>query len=156
MEKIAVFPGSFDPFTKGHESVIDQFLPLFDHIIIALGVNSGKKYLFSTTSRVAQIESIYKGNGKISVQTYEGLTIDFCKSKKARYLIRGLRNTTDFEFEKAIAQMNETMSGIQTLFSMTNPVYAGVHATIVREIKRNAGDISGFVTNPELLIIEVQ
>lgn len=153
MKKIAVFPGSFDPFTKGHESVVTRFLPLFDEIIIAVGTNSTKKYFFTLESRLNHIQNLFGDQKKVSVETYEGLTVDFCRQKKAEYLIRGIRNSVDFEFEKSIADMNKTMSGIETLFLLTDAHLASVHSSIVREIKKNNGDISFFVTKPELLII---
>lgn len=153
MERIGIFPGSFDPFTKGHESVVNRFLPMFDKVIIAIGVNTTKNYLFSLESRVKHIESLFEKNPKIVVQSYSGLTTDFCKEKKAQYLLRGIRNTTDFEFEKSIAQMNQTLSGIETLFLMTEAHLSPINASIVREIKKNNGDISAFVTKSEMLII---
>lgn len=153
MSRIAVFPGSFDPFTKGHESVVHRFLPLFDKVFIGMGVNSNKKYFYSTESRLNHIKSLFAGNEKVHVETFEGLTVEYCKQKKARFLIRGIRNTTDFEFEKAIAHMNQSLSGIETIFVMTDPALSGIHSTIVREIVRNGGDISKFVTNQEHLVI---
>jgi len=152
--RIAVFPGSFDPFTKGHESIINRFTPLFDQIIIAVGINTTKNYLFTQESRLNHIRSLFSVNPKVMVETYQGLTIDYCKTKKAQYLIRGIRNTTDFEFEKSIAQMNRDMSGIETLFLVTDPQLAAVSSSIVREIKKNNGTISQFVTNDQLLIIQ--
>jgi pantetheine-phosphate adenylyltransferase len=154
MQRIAVFPGSFDPFTKGHESIVNRFVPLFDQVIIAVGVNSTKSYLFTLESRLAHIRSLFADNPKIVVEIFEGLTVDLCKQKKAQYLIRGIRNTTDFEFEKSISQMNNTLSGIETLFLMTDPQLAPVSSTIVREIKKNNGDIRAFVTNDQILIIQ--
>lgn len=154
MQRIAVFPGSFDPFTKGHESMVNRFAPLFDQVIIAVGINSTKNYLFTLQSRLLHIQSLFPDNAKIIVETYEGLTVDFCEQKKAQYLIRGLRSTVDFEFEKSIAQMNHSLSGIETLFLMTDPQMAPINSTIVREIKRNNGDIGAFVTNHQMLIIQ--
>ncbi len=156
MQRIAVFPGSFDPFTKGHESIVNRFLPLFDELIIALGVNSTKTPFFTLESRMLHIQSLFSDQPKVKIETFEVLTIDFCKQKKAQYLIRGIRNTTDFEFEKSIAQMNQTLSGIETLFLMTDAHLAPVNATIVREIKKNQGDIRSFVTNEQLLIIQTK
>ena len=153
MSRIAVFPGSFDPFTKGHELLVKRYASLFDKIIIAVGVNSTKQYFFTLESRLNHIRSLFKSLDNIEVITYSGLTVDLCKEKKAQYLIRGLRNTTDFEFEKSIAQMNKTMTGIETLFLMTDAETAAIHSTIVREIKKNGGDISSFVKNSEQLII---
>jgi pantetheine-phosphate adenylyltransferase len=156
MEKIGVFPGSFDPFTKGHETIVNRFLPLFDQVIIAMGINSTKTYLYTQESRILHIKTLFAGNPKVVVEAYEGLTTAFCQQKGARYLLRGLRNTTDFEFEKAIAQMNQTMTGIETLFLMTDAHLAAVHSSIVREIKKNNGDLNPFVTKSELLIINTK
>ncbi|MFT5822802.1 MAG: pantetheine-phosphate adenylyltransferase [Crocinitomix sp.] len=158
MERIGIFPGSFDPFTKGHEDIVRRFLPQFDRIIIGLGVNSKKKYTFETNSRIKHIQSLFKADTNVSVEAYEGLTIDLCKRKKAGYLLRGLRNTADFEFEKAIAQMNadisnEAGSGVETLFLMTDKSLSAISSSIIREIKKNNGNITQFVTNEELLII---
>jgi pantetheine-phosphate adenylyltransferase len=153
MSRIAVFPGSFDPFTKGHELLVKRYASLFDKIIVAVGVNSTKQYFFTLESRLNHIRSLFKNLDNIEVITYSGLTVDLCREKKAQYLIRGLRNTTDFEFEKSIAQMNKTMTGIETLFLMTDAETAAIHSTIVREIKKNGGDISSFVTNSDQLII---
>lgn len=158
MKRIGVFPGSFDPFTKGHEDIVRRFLPLFDQIIIAIGVNSKKKYMYDTNSRIDHISSVFDGDERIRVEAYEGLTIDFCKKNEAGYLLRGLRNTTDFEFEKSIAHMNEVISDlneapIETLFLMTDKNLSAINSSIVREIKKNNGDISQFVTNEERLII---
>ena len=146
MNKIAVFPGSFDPITKGHESVIRRALPLFDQIIIAIGINSEKKGFFPIEKRMEWIRETFEGEKKISVQTYEGLTIGFCKKEKAEYLLRGLRTSADFEFERSIAHMNRDMHpGIETIFLLTTPEFTHVSSTIVREIVRNGGDASRFV-----------
>ncbi len=152
MEKIALFPGSFDPFTKGHESVIAKALPLFDEIIIGIGINSSKNYYFDTDKRLKHISEIYSFTDKIKVQTYQKLTIEFCKDVHATYILRGLRDTKDFEYEKAIAQMNLQLSGIETVFFMTEPSVAPINATIVREIARNQGDISPFVSHLDALL----
>ncbi len=157
-KRIAVFPGSFDPFTKGHEDIVRRSLPLFDTIIIALGVNSNKQYMYSTESRLSHIKAIFQGEVKIRVDAYAGLTTNFCIKNEARYLLRGLRNTTDFDFEKAIAEMNALVSEsldykIETVFLITNPHYAAISSSIVRELKKNDGEIGQFVTNEEFLII---
>jgi pantetheine-phosphate adenylyltransferase len=129
-------------------------LPLCDHLIIAVGVNSQKRSYFSIESRLAHIRSHFSGDKNISVETYRGLTTVFCKEKGASYLIRGLRNGLDAEFEKGIAQMNMKLAGIETVFVMTSPEYGAISSTIVREIRSNGGDITAFVTNPELLVID--
>jgi len=154
MKRIGVFPGSFDPFTKGHEDIVRRFVPLFDEVIIAIGVNTSKKYMFSLESRMAHISSLFKEDKKVVVEPFHTLTVEFCKEKKAQYLLRGIRNATDADYERSIAQMNYDLSGIETLFLMCDPALAPISSTIVREIRRNNGDISSFVTNNELLIIK--
>lgn len=145
-ERIAVFPGSFDPITKGHENVIRRALPLFDKIIIAIGINSTKNSLFTLEQRKQWIETVFSDEPKIEISTYEGLTVDFCTRKNAGYIIRGLRNTTDFEYEKAIAQMNAAMKeNIETVFLITDPAHAAINSSIVREIHKNKGDIQKFI-----------
>ena len=154
MKRVAVFPGSFDPFTKGHQNIVERFLPLFDELIIAIGVNQNKKYFFSLESRKEHILSIFENEQKISVLDFSSLTIDLCKEKGAQYLIRGIRNATDSDYEQAIAQMNAKLSDVETIFLMCDPEFAPISSSIVREIKKNNGDISKFVTNQDLLIIE--
>ncbi|TVR41008.1 MAG: pantetheine-phosphate adenylyltransferase [Cryomorphaceae bacterium] len=148
MANIAVFPGSFDPITKGHENIVKRALPLFDKIIIAVGVNSQKKYLFPLDQRLTWIKNTFNFEQKVTVETYEGLTVRFCLEKDARYIIRGLRNAGDFQFEKGIAQMNrEMVSGIETIFLMSTPELSAINSTIVRDIIRNGGDVSKFIPN---------
>jgi len=154
MIKIGIFPGSFDPFTKGHENIVERFLPLFDKIIIGVGGNTSKKYYYSQESRIKHIELIFKNESKISVEKYQGLTVRFCKEKKAQYLLRGLRNTTDFNYEKSIALMNKELEGVETLFLMTDEGLSHISSTIIREVAKNNGDISPFVTKPNELIIQ--
>lgn len=142
----AIFPGSFDPFTKGHESVIYKALPLFNEIIIGIGINSSKQYYFSLENRIKYIQSIFKEEQKISVRSYSGLTIDFCKTVNARYIIRGLRNAADFDFECNIAQMNHAMMPeVESVFLVTDPEYCAISSTVVREIIRNGGDATAFL-----------
>ncbi len=148
MSKIAVFPGSFDPITKGHEDLIKRALPLFDKIFVAIGVNSDKKYMFTLEERKAWIRQTFAFEDKIEVATYEGLTINFCRSVGASHIIRGLRNAEDFQFEKSIAQMNRELAAeVDTVFFVTNPEYAAYSSTIVRDIHRNGGDVSKFIPN---------
>ena len=145
--KIAVFPGSFDPITLGHIDVIERSLPYFDQVIIAVGFNSTKTSgLFSIENRLKQISAATKHLSNITVVSYEGLTIDFCKKNKATTIIRGLRNTVDFEFEKSIAQMNKNLAPeIETLFLFTDQKLAAINSSIVRDIIRNGGDANQFL-----------
>lgn len=154
MEKRGVFPGSFDPFTKGHEDIVRRFIPLFDEVIIAIGVNSSKNYMFSLESRRRHISRLFEEEATVSVESFDQLTVDFCREKKAQYLLRGVRNATDADYERAVAQMNASLSGIETLFLMCAPELAPVSSSIVREIKRNKGAISAFVTNDHDLIVQ--
>ncbi len=147
MSRIAVFPGSFDPITKGHESVVLRALPLFDKIIIAIGVNSEKKdSFFPLEKRISWIKQVFKNEPKIEVHEFSGLTVDFCKKMKARFILRGLRTSADFEFERAIAQTNRFLkSDIETLFLLTTPEHTHITSTIVREVIKNNGDAGIFV-----------
>lgn len=151
--KRAVFPGSFDPITVGHADVIERILPLFDEVIIAIGVNEQKKYMFSLHERETFIKTHFRGNPKIKVMTYSGLTIDFCKENKVDFIIRGLRNPADFEFEKAIAQTNRKLAEIDTVFLLTSAKTSFISSSIVRDILRNKGDIFGFVPEEVYSII---
>ena len=152
-KKIALFPGSFDPFTIGHQSIVDRALPMFDEIIIALGYNSNKTGFFSVEERMQWIKDIYKNEARISIEKYEGLTVDFCMQKNAQYILRGLRTAADFEYERAIAQMNKTMfPEIESVFLLTEPQYTAISSTIVRDIIRHKGDASPFL--PKGMIIK--
>lgn len=146
MNRIAIFPGSFDPFTKGHESIARRALPLFDELIIALGQNTHKTYYFPLEKRMKWITAVFAGEKKVRVTTYKGLTVDYCKQENANYIIRGLRTTADFEFEKAITQMNKALaSEIETLFILPLPELSAINSTIIRDIVRNGADASQFV-----------
>ena len=140
-----VFPGSFDPITTGHQEIIERAIPLCDELIIAVGENKEKKNMFSLKQRMDFIKETNKNNPKISVESYEGLTIDFCKKVNADALIRGLRNPADFEFEKSVAQMNRRLSGFETVFLLTSAGHAFISSSTVREIMLHKGDFSSLV-----------
>lgn len=145
-KKIAVFPGSFDPITKGHESIIRRALPLFDELIVAIGVNSTKTGFFPLEKRLAWIKQLFKSDSKVKVLDYTGLTVDLCKKENANYIVRGLRTSADFEFERGIAQMNRAMhSDIETIFILTTPELSAINSTIIRDILKHGGDASRFV-----------
>ena len=146
MKRIAVFPGSFDPITTGHQEIINKGLLLFDEIIVGIGVNSSKQYLFPIKKRMDWIGKVFAAENSIKIDQYEGLTIDFCKANGAQFILRGLRAPADFEFEKGIAQMNASMTpDIQTVFLVSSPSLSCVSSTIVRDIIQNGGDASNFV-----------
>ena len=146
MNKIAVFPGSFDPITRGHVSIIQRALPLFDKIIVAIGLNTEKQNYFPTEKRLEWIRKVFLDEPKIEVTKYTGLTINFCKSVNASYILRGLRTSADFEFERSIGQINKNLHpGIETVFLLTTPEYTALNSSIVRDIVRHGGDASQFV-----------
>lgn len=143
----AIFPGSFDPITNGHYDIIKRGVSLFDEIIVAIGVNAEKKYMFSLEDRKRFIEEAFKDEPKVRVITYAGLTIDLCQKEKAQFILRGLRNPADFEFEKAIAHTNRRLSKIETVFLLTAANTSYISSSIVRDVLRNGGDASDFVPN---------
>ena len=149
---IAVFPGSFDPFSIGHSSIIDRALPLFDEIIIGIGLNTEKTGFFSPEARVTMINSLYKNNNRIKVMAYSGLTTDFCKKTGATYIIRGLRTAIDLEYEKSVTLVNKIMNPeVETIFLLTLPEHSAINSSMIREILKYGGDISGLVP-PEMQI----
>jgi len=148
MEKIAVFPGSFDPITSGHYDIIQRGVSLFDKVIVAIGVNAEKKYMFSLEERKRFIEQSFVNEPKVEVVTYEGLTIDFCRKAGAGFILRGLRNPADFEFEKAIAHVNRELSQIETVFLLTAASTSYISSSIVRDVIRNGGDYTILVPEP--------
>jgi len=149
MNKIAVFPGSFDPFTNGHKNIVERALPLFNKIIIAIGVNAEKKTMFTPDQRIAAIASTFVTEPKVEIFEYTGLTVDFCKKHNAGYIIRGVRNSVDFEYEKAIAIMNKEIGcGVESLFLCSDPQYSIISSTIIRDLYRNGRDISQYVPFP--------
>ena len=151
MMKKAVFPGSFDPITIGHVDLIYRGLEIFDEIIIAIGVNADKKQLFSLEDKIQQIKNTFINEPKIKVASYKGLTIDFCKSVNSKYILRGLRNSSDFNYEQSIAQTNSSLSSIESVFLISSPQLTHISSTIVRDIIRNGGDYKSLV--PESVII---
>jgi len=146
MKNIAVFPGSFSPFTLGHKSVVDSALMLFDKVIIAVGNNPEKNQYFSIEERLDWINAVYKKNTKIEVKRYEGLTVDFCKKANANFIIRGLRDSHDFKFEKNIAQMNKKLNAeVETIFIITPAELSHISSSLLRDIIKNGGDINEFI-----------
>jgi pantetheine-phosphate adenylyltransferase len=144
--KTALFPGSFDPFTKGHEDIVLRALPLFDKIVIGVGSNTAKKYLFTLEQRIAWIKTTFKNQPKIEVIFYDGLTVDFCSKINAQYILRGLRNPTDYGYESNIALMNKALKKeIETIFMLTSPELMAINSTIVRDIIIHKGDAKQFV-----------
>jgi pantetheine-phosphate adenylyltransferase len=148
--KRAVFPGSFDPITLGHVDIIERALPLFDEIILAIGVNADKKYMFSLEERLRFLKETFKIQPKISVKTYEGLTVDFCKKEDVSFILRGLRNATDMEFEKTIGQTNFKLAGIETIFLISSSGKGHISSSVVRDVRKNGGDFSFMV--PEAVL----
>jgi pantetheine-phosphate adenylyltransferase len=146
MKRVAIFPGSFDPITKGHENILRRALPLFDEIIIAIGINNSKQNYFPMEKRKEWIRQVFADEPKVRIESYTGLTIHFCKKMNATYILRGLRTSADFEFEKSIAQNNKIMAPeIETVFILPIPELSAINSTIVRDIIRNGGDASPFV-----------
>jgi pantetheine-phosphate adenylyltransferase len=146
MKRTAIFPGSFDPITKGHENILLRALPLFDEVIIAIGKNSLKQNYFTLEQREKWIRHVFKNEPKVRIEIYSGLTIEFCKKMNAGYILRGLRTSADFEFEKAIAQNNKVLDPeIETIFILPISELSAINSTIVRDIVRNGGDASPFV-----------
>lgn len=145
MKKIAVCPGSFDPITIGHEDIIRRMAPLFDELIVAIGYNQQKKYLFPLEKRKEMINKVFADDEKISCEHYEGLTVNYCRKKGADYLIRGLRSSTDFEYEKQIALLNLSIAPVETVLIVSRPEYSHISSSIVREIIVNEGNASQFL-----------
>ena len=146
MKKIAVFPGSFDPITIGHYDLVKRAVPIFDKIIVAVGINSQKKYLFSLEQRLQWLEDVFASEPTVEVDSFQNLTAHYCNKVGARYLLRGLRNASDFDYEKTISQLNSIVGdGIETVFLISQPSYSHISSTIVREIIKGGGDATPFL-----------
>lgn len=144
--KIALFPGSFDPITIAHVDILKRALPLFDRIVVGIGLNSSKQNFLSAKTREEMVKTIFAENDNVDVQLYEGLTVDFCRKIGAKYMVRGIRSASDFEYERAIAQINQTMMPqVETILLLSKPEYSAISSTIVRDILRNKGNVSPFV-----------
>lgn len=144
--KAALFPGSFDPVTKAHVDILERSIPLFDKITIGIGLNSTKAPFLSLELREKMLKAVFANEPKIEIRTYEGLTVEFCKKIGANYMIRGIRTVSDFEYEKAIAQMNHALEPqIESIFIVSKPGYSSISSTIVRDIMRYKGDVTQFV-----------
>ena len=149
--KRAVFPGSFDPITLGHVDIVNRSLSLFDEIIIAVGINADKKYMFSLEDRLKHIAETFENEPKIKVRSYTGLTVDFCKKENAGFILRGLRNNSDFNYEQSIAQTNSSLSDIESVFIMCAPHLSNISSSIVRDVIRNGGDFTKMVPRSVML-----
>lgn len=150
MIKRAVFPGSFDPITRGHENIILRALPLFDELIVAVGLNIEKKSYFELDERLAWIKQVFQHYPTIKVMHYVGLTVDFCRQVQATHILRGLRTSADFEFERTVGQVNKRLyPEVETVFLLTTPEFTSINSSIVRDIHKNGGDVSIFI--PEII-----
>ncbi|MBP5290308.1 MAG: pantetheine-phosphate adenylyltransferase [Paludibacteraceae bacterium] len=143
--RVAIFPGSFDPFTIGHADIVRRALPLFDTIVIGVGVNAQKHALFPTEERVAAIQKVFRSEPKVKVRTYSTLTVDFAKEENATFMLRGVRSTTDFEYEKAFAEANRQLSGIETVLMLTRPEYEHISSSLVRDLYSYGKDITPYL-----------
>ena len=149
MERICLFPGTFDPVTLGHTDIIDRALPLFDKLVIGIGRNVNKEPMFSEQERLEWLKDIYKDNPKVDALVYEGLTVECCKRIGAKFILRGIRYVNDFEYEKAIADMNRSIENVETIFLTCLPQFTSVASTLVRDVLKNNGDVSKFL--PEVV-----
>lgn len=152
--KIALFPGSFDPITIAHVDILKRALPLFDKIVVGIGLNSSKQGFLSADKREEIVRKVFEHEPKVEVELYEGLTVDFCRLINAQYMVRGVRSVSDFEYEKAIAQINQTMMPeVETIIILSKPEYSAISSTIVRDILRNNGDVSKFLPKEAILFL---
>lgn len=154
MSRRAIFPGSFDPITKGHVDILKRALPLFDQIVVAIGENSAKKYFFPLAQRINFLKELFADEPKIEVNAYNGLTTDFCKTENANYILRGIRSSADFGYERTIAQFNSQLNNeVESIFLISSPEYAYLSSSVVREILKHKGDVSPFV--PEIIVSKI-
>lgn len=154
MKRTAIFPGSFDPITKGHQAIVERALHLFDEVIIAIGINANKKTLFSEEERIAYIKKTFKKHPQVKVCSYNGLTVDFCKDNNVKFILRGLRSGTDFEYEKSIHQVNKLLAtDLESVLLFSDAELGSITSSIVREVLSHGGDISSMV--PEEIVAEV-
>lgn len=154
MKKIALFPGSFDPITIAHVDILKRALPLFDKMVVGIGLNSSKQNFLSAEKREEIVKTVFAGYDNIEVQVYEGLTVDFCRKINAQYMVRGIRSVGDFEYERAIAQINQTMMPeMETIFILSKPEYSAISSTIVRDILRNHGDVTKFLPKEAISLL---
>lgn len=152
--KIALFPGSFDPITIAHVDILNRALPIFDKIVIGIGLNSSKQSFLSADKREEMVRTVFSDNTKVEVHLYEGLTVDFCRKINAKYLVRGIRSVSDFEYERPIAQINQTMMpDVETILLLSKPEFSAISSTIVRDILRNNGNVSPFVPKQALTFL---
>lgn len=152
MKKIAIFPGTFDPFTKGHYSIVERAMTFMDELIIGVGINEAKRTWFPIEKRVQMIQKLYENNPHIKVEAYQDITVDFAKEKKANFIIRGIRTVNDFEYEKTIADVNCKMSGIETILLFTEPELSCISSSIVRELLSYHKDVSSFLPDGMVLL----
>ncbi len=154
MKRTAIFPGSFDPFTVGHEDVVRRALSLFENVIIAVGYNSNKNEFFPVEDRMQWIRDVFEGDDRIIVEKYEGLTVEYAAERKCSHILRGLRTAADFEYERAIAQVNKAMTGIDSVFLLTTPEHTPVNSSIVRDIIKHGGNAGQFL--PDAIKINIE
>jgi pantetheine-phosphate adenylyltransferase len=153
MKRIAVYPGTFDPITKGHEALVKRALPLFDEIIVAIGINSKKQSYFPIEKRIAWLKKVFSPYPQVFVDTFEGLTVEYCKKKHANFILRGLRSSTDFEYERNIAQANNSLApDIETIFLVSAPGLSAINSSIVRDIHRHGGNTKLFI--PDGIVLD--
>ena len=147
MLKTAIFPGTFDPFTVGHASIVERGLPLFDRIVIGVGINDNKRTLYTNEERVRNIQELYANEPRVKVVAYDDLTVDLAKREGASFILRGIRSVKDFEYERDIAAMNERLAGVETVLLFTEPQYMSISSSVVRELLRFGKDVTEFLPN---------